>query len=70
MGRCSACTRLRWLRVIRDLDDGNLTERLLAGQSPEEIRRRMHPARLLLGSGVVILAGALLAWLIASALRG
>ena len=42
LGWCRECRRLRFLRIIKDLDATNLTQRLGLQQTPEELRRSMH----------------------------
>lgn len=42
LGACRQCGGLRWARVIQDLEQANLTPRILAGENPHTLRRRMH----------------------------
>jgi hypothetical protein len=42
LGFCRDCRRLRFLRIIRDLDTANLSARLGATRTPDELRSRMH----------------------------
>ena len=39
---CHACRRLRWGRLIKDLDTPNLTKQLGADKTAEDLRRSMH----------------------------
>lgn len=39
---CSQCGMRRWFRVIKDLDETNLTDQLAMNVTPEEMRARMH----------------------------
>jgi hypothetical protein len=41
-GYCHGCRKFRFLRLLRDLDDTNLTRALCLNQSPEQMRQRMH----------------------------
>ena len=42
LGFCYGCNRLRFMRIIQDLDQYNLTERLGVTQLPEQVRSSMH----------------------------
>ena len=55
LGWCSSCRRLRFLRLIRDLDKANLTSRMGVDVLPEDLRRSMHRPKLVI-VGVVALA--------------
>lgn len=41
-GYCRGCSRLRFLRIIQDLDKPNLTERLDVHHTPDEMRAKLH----------------------------
>jgi hypothetical protein len=42
LGYCRDCKRLRFLRILKDLDQTNLTEQLGVTQTTEQLRTRMH----------------------------
>lgn len=42
IGWCSKCGWLRWLRIIKDLEEANLTERMGVAVTPEQSLRSMH----------------------------
>ena len=42
LGYCRDCRRLRFFRVVRDMDEPNLTRRLGSGATPGQLRRTMH----------------------------
>ena len=48
LGWCGDCGRLRWLRLIRDLDETTLTQQLQMSTTPQQIRRRQHRPWLIL----------------------
>ncbi len=69
---CGNCRRLRWARLIRDLNDTNLTDRLAMEQTPEHVISRMHKpwtvvaAILLLVAIVNVILPPLVRWLVHS----
>lgn len=55
-GFCRDCRRLRFLRIIQDLEKTNLTDRLGAGVSPAQLRSRLHrPVATLVAIGIIVL---------------
>jgi hypothetical protein len=66
LGYCRECRRLRWLRLIRDLEQPNLTHGLGADKTPAQLRRAMHHPRLTVAFCV---AAALLVPLVLSGTR-
>jgi uncharacterized membrane protein len=42
LGYCSSCKRLRFLRILQDLDRTNLTDQLGVSQTPAQVRAKMH----------------------------
>jgi hypothetical protein len=52
-GWCRQCGGLRFLRIIQDLDQTNLTEQLASGATPDDVRRKMHKPWLVLGAILV-----------------
>lgn len=59
LGYCRDCRRLRFLRIVRDLDAPNLTRRLGTQSTPDELRHSMHRPWLTLAAIGLIVAAAL-----------
>ena len=51
---CSACNCLRWCRIIKDLDDTNLTRLLCSNLTAEQMRAKMHMSAFKLVGGILL----------------
>jgi len=67
IGFCSDCRRLRFFRIIKDMDAANLTQRLGERATPADLRRSMHHPWLVL---LIILLGVLAASIVPAIVRG
>lgn len=56
LGRCKKCNRLRWCRLLKDMEQTNLTERLCSeNQTPQQLRKSMHRSMLSMVLGIILL---------------
>ena len=68
VGWCRECGWFRWLRIIQDLDEANLTERMGVTKTPQESLKGMHrPVLTLVGILLMTLAIMLGTWAILAA---
>jgi hypothetical protein len=71
LGWCRQCRRLRFLRIIRDLDGATLTDQLGVTRTPDDLQRAAHHPWLTIGLILALVAAILLGmWLIVGLIAG
>jgi hypothetical protein len=68
LGYCRGCRWIRWMRVIKDADYPNLTERLGTTNTPDHVRQSLHrPWLVLVAILAVVLSATLVPWFFVAA---
>ncbi len=69
LGYCRACGGLRFMRIIQDLDDANLTSQLSVDTTPEELRAAMHQPMKTIGTILGLVAVMIVSiWILVAAI--